>query len=236
METIASQAVVEASKILKQSQAFSHGFVGREVKLKQDQELDQFLRQYLEKNSPYKVYSEESLGTFNDIFHSTCWVVDPLDGSLNFLRDIPFYTISVSLWKEGTPVLGVIWDPSREELYTADINTGAKLNGQPIKVSDKNMNEAILATGIPSHAKMEEAINLFSSNAKKYKKLRWLGSASLSLAYVASGRVDAYQEHGIKIWDVGAGLALVKAAGGKFDFTINEDQSLNVFASNGRIG
>lgn len=232
---LASDVILQASKILLSCTPHSLGFQDREIKLLEDKEMDTYIRNFLEKNSSYKVYSEESLGSFQSIFKEMCWIVDPIDGSLNYLRGIPFYGISIALWDRGEPILGVIFDLAQKNLYQGIVNQGATQDQQSIEVSKVTPRDAIMATGIPSQARMQENLDLFQKNAFRFKKLRWIGSASLSLAYVASGKIDAYQEHGIKIWDVAAGLAIVKAAKGSISFTINSDETLNVYAHNGLI-
>jgi myo-inositol-1(or 4)-monophosphatase len=220
----------EARNILQKSNVTANEFIEREIKLSTDVELDVFFRNYLETNTKIPVYSEESLGC--SPLKGKCWIVDPLDGSLNFYRSIPFYSSSIALWEDGAPLLGFIYDYVHDEFYCGVIGHGSSLNGKAIKVSTVARGDGIKATGIPSHTKISDSLNMFEDSLNSYKKLRWLGCASLSLAYVACGKVDAYEEKGIKIWDVAAGIALVRAAGGRAEFSFNSDGSLNLVADN----
>lgn len=221
----------EARKIIEQSNKELNRFLDREIKLTTDQELDTFFITYFEKNTNLPTYSEESLGD-KKFLTEKCWIIDPLDGSFNFFRGIPFYASSIALWDKGQPVLGGIYDYVHNEFYYGEIGVGAFLNGKPIELNSAALSKGIKATGIPSFANIHESLKMFESSLSEYKKLRWLGCASLSLAYVASGKMDCYEELGIKIWDVGAGIPLVLAAGGRAEFSYNPDGSINLLAFN----
>jgi myo-inositol-1(or 4)-monophosphatase len=224
-------AFLESAKIIQKSNVSTTGFIEREIKLSTDTELDVFFRKYLETHTDIAVYSEESLGG-NSPLKGKSWIVDPLDGSLNFYRNIPFYSSSIALWEDGVPLFGCIYDYVHNEFYCGEIGVGSSLNGKPIKVSSTKATEGIKACGIPSHTKVSDSLKMFEESLNHYKKLRWLGCASLSLAYVADGRVDAYEEKGIKLWDVAAGIALVMASGGSATWNFNSDGSLNLVADN----
>jgi myo-inositol-1(or 4)-monophosphatase len=150
--------------------------------------------------------------------------VDPLDGSLNFSRDIPLFCISIALWKEMRPLLGVVYDCNHDEMFTGLVSEGAWLNGTPIQVTNTvKKSEAVLCTGFPVSTDFSEnALLTFVRSIQAYKKVRLLGSAALSLAYVASGRADIYNENDIAIWDVAAGISIVEAAGGVVNFRQSE--------------
>ena len=189
----------------------------RDVKILADNELDKFIVEQLSQRSSFPVLSEES--GHSQTSHSKNnyrWIVDPIDGSINFSRGIPICCISIAFWKDMTPLLGVIYDFNRDELFSGIVGEGAWLNDSPISISPtRHVSKAILATGFPVSSDFsQETILKFVDNVKIYQKIRLLGSAALSLAYVACGRVDVYQEKDIKIWDVAAGIALVRAAGG----------------------
>ena len=224
------QSFLEAKAIIGKANNQEFKFIEREVKLSIDVELDTFFRNYLEKFTSIPVYSEESLGS--SPLKGKCWIVDPLDGSLNFFRKIPFYTSSIALWNEGQPVMGFVYDYVHDEFYSGQLDSGATLNDRDIKVSLTKKENGVKATGIPSHTQVNESLAMFEKSLESYKKLRWLGCASLSLAYVADGRVDAYEEKGIKLWDVAAGIALVISAGGKASWDFNSDGTLNLRATN----
>ena len=142
-----------------------------------------------------------------------CWIVDPLDGSVNYSRGIPFSCVSIALWKKEEPMLGVIYDFNRQEIFEAIVGQGAFLNSQPIQPSGNvNKENSILCTGFPVNSDFSnEGLNNFLSQVKEYKKIRLLGSAALSIAYVACGRMDVYLENNIMLWDVAAGIALATA-------------------------
>jgi myo-inositol-1(or 4)-monophosphatase len=193
----------------------------RDVKLEGDIRLNQLIVRRLQEKTPYAVLSEEegfSKGKLDN--KEYLWIVDPLDGSLNFSRGIPLFCISIALWREMEPLLGVVYDFNRDEMFTGLVTEGAWLNGMPIKVSDVvEESEAVLCTGFPVSTDFSESALLnFVKDIQSYRKVRLLGSAALSLAYVASGRADAYHENDIAIWDVAAGIAIVKAAGGVVHF------------------
>jgi len=208
----------------------------RDVKILADKKLESYIVKRLTEESQYPILSEES-GLLETGGKNTdyCWIVDPLDGSLNFSRGIPINCISIALWKKTDPVLGVVYDFNHEEAFTGLIGKGAWLNGSPIKISAVNeKSKAVLCTGFPVSTDFsKESLLDFSEKIREFKKVRLLGSAALSLAYIACGRADVYLENDIKIWDVAAGLALVKAAGGAVKYSpTSKENVLRVKASN----
>nr|MBI3612073.1 inositol monophosphatase [Nitrospirota bacterium] len=190
---------------------------GKDIKLSHDRESEERIVRLLREHSDLPILSEEQgLIPGHATDQEMRWIVDPLDGSLNYLRGIPFCCVSVGLWKGEAPVLGAIYDFDREELFTGIAEGGAWLNGTAITVSQtKNSSDAVLCTGFPVGMDLASAPLLaFVEQVRRYKKVRLFGSAALSLAYVAAGRVDAYCERDIRLWDVAAGLAIVRGAGG----------------------
>jgi len=145
------------------------------------------------------------------------WIIDPLDGTTNFLHQLPFFSISIALEYEGEIVLGVVYEVMRKECFYAWKNGGAFLNKNKIEVSKRaNLGDALVATGFPyydyQHTKAYfEILEFFM---KKTRGIRRFGSAALDLAYVACGRFDVYYEYSLNAWDVAAGVLLVKEAGG----------------------
>ena len=208
--------------------------LGKEVKLIADRELNSVMLQKLKKLSSFNILSEENdEKVLNQNDYN--WILDPLDGSFNYLRDIPIYCISLGLWKGLEPVLGVIYDLTQNDIYYGIIGENAYKNKKIISVSRVNLSsDAVLCTGFPvnfSYSK-DNVIN-FVNNVRNYKKIRLFGSAAMSLSFVACGRVDAYIEENIMIWDVAAGIAIVKAAGGQVNFTNGRlNNSLIVRATN----
>jgi myo-inositol-1(or 4)-monophosphatase len=147
------------------------------------------------------------------------WVIDPLDGTTNFIRGIPHYSISIACLYKGRIEHAVILDPVRREEFTATRGRGAQLNDRRIRVSNrKSLEGALLATGIPYKAREEEHIDAYLKSMKGFcgttAGIRRAGSAALDLAYVAAGRVDGFWEIGLNEWDIAAGALLIQEAGG----------------------
>jgi myo-inositol-1(or 4)-monophosphatase len=204
----------------------------REVKIDLDFALEKLILNELQENSSWRILSEESSAEIE--LGKPFWVVDPLDGSLNRLRGIPFNSISIALCDNDEPILGVILDLSQGDLYYGSTALGAWMNEMPIHVSKVGFKgDAILCTGFPSSFDFDsESSDRLGSVYSNFHKVRMFGSAALSLAYVASGRCDSYWEERIKVWDVAAGLALVRAAGGVIvKSKVNDDFILNCKAA-----
>ena len=155
------------------------------------------------------------------------WVIDPLDGTTNFLHHLPDYCVSIGLLDEGQIRLGVIVAPARQETYAAVQGGLATLNGKPIRVSATDtLGESLLATGFPYQdlGLMEQYLKLLHELMQRSHGLRRIGSAALDLAWVACGRFEGFFEYNLKPWDVAAGMAIVEAAGGVCtDFRNGED-------------
>ncbi|MDK3159925.1 inositol monophosphatase family protein [Kamptonema cortianum] len=166
------------------------------------------------------------------------WIVDPIDGTVNFSFGIPHFAISIGLECDGKIVLGVIYDPILDELFTAEKGRGATLNGKPIHVSGRDqLKDAILVVGMSKYNDSIktglELIGYYSLNAKK---LRNMGSAALAMAWIACGRLDGYIERNIGLWDVAAGKILIEEAGGHVDITDNAPQkNLKIICGNGKL-
>lgn len=218
--SLAEEAARRAGAYLAQGKSSERLVVAdleRDVKLLADRKAEKLIISKLRKSTDFTIFAEE-VGTLvgEDIREGIRWIVDPLDGSLNYQKGIPLCCVSVGLWQKDEPILGVIYDFNRKELFSGIVGIGAWLNCAPIRVSRTRVPErAILCTGFPVGTSFSpDAIVKFVRQIRKYKKVRLLGSAALSLAYVAAGRSDAYYERDIKKWDVAAGLAIVQAAGG----------------------
>jgi myo-inositol-1(or 4)-monophosphatase len=146
------------------------------------------------------------------------WVIDPLDGTTNFVHGVPCYCISIALLRGTEPLLGVVHEVTRNEQFTAWQGGGAHLNGEPIRVSArKDLQESLLATGFPydDFGYETEYMDLLRELMHRTRGIRRLGSAAADLAYVACGRFEAFYEYGLNSWDVAAGVLLVREAGGK---------------------
>ncbi len=197
----------------------------RDIKLQADRDAEACILGILGE-SAYPVLAEES-GEHGNIDAGTpAWIVDPLDGTMNFSRGLPLCCVSIALCRKNEPFLGVIHDFSRDECFTGVVGEGAWLNDAPMSVSSiDTMCDAILATGFPVSLNMEsDTLRDFLQRAQSFKKVRMLGTAALMMAYVACGRVDAYAEQGTMFWDVAAGVAIVRAAGGYAELTDSEQK------------
>ncbi len=147
------------------------------------------------------------------------WVIDPLDGTHNYLRGIPHFSVSIALLDHGEPVYGVIYDPLRDELFTASRGDGAFLNDRRLRIGKReSLDGAMLATGFPfrQREQLEPQLAMVRQLLSRAEDLRRSGSAALDLAYTAAGRFDGYFEFGLKPWDIAAGCLLVREAGGTF--------------------
>ncbi len=155
------------------------------------------------------------------------WVVDPLDGTTNFIHHVPLFSISIALMQRNEVVLGVIYEPNLQECFYAWKNGGAFLNGHKIEVSQINiLKDSLLATGFPyyDYGKLDEYILLFKHLMENTHGLRRLGSAAVDLAYTACGRFEGFYEYGLSPWDVAAGSLIVREAGGKVSDFSDTDQ------------
>ena len=145
------------------------------------------------------------------------WLVDPLDGTTNYLHGVPHFCISIGLEEDGQIVAGTIYDPLRNEMFWAEKGTGAYLNDRRLRVSARGeLQDAIVATGVPHHGRPghEPFLEQLSAVMKEVSGIRRLGSAALDLAYVAAGRYEGYWEAGLSPWDLAAGIIIVREAGG----------------------
>ena len=145
------------------------------------------------------------------------WIVDPLDGTTNYAHGFPFFCVSIALEKDGSVVLGVVYDPMRDDLFEASLGGGARLNGKELRVSSvEDLSRSLLATGFPYDIREspDNNLNFFNAMAKKAQAIRRAGAAALDLAYLAAGRFDGFWELKLKPWDTAAGCLLVEEAGG----------------------
>ena len=189
----------------------------RDVKIRADRESEKLVRAHLSAHSALPIIGEEEGGDASLIDRDEAyWVVDPLDGTYNYLRGLPHYCVSIGVLRGLEPVLGVIFDFERGEMFSAIPSNGLLLNGEPAEPEwAPTREEATCTTGFPAEFDFSDAgLRTFITHVQVYKKIRMMGSAALSMAYVACGRYDAYYEHGVKLWDIAGGMALVQAAGG----------------------
>ncbi len=205
-----------------------------------DVQAEQEIIQTLRKTYPnHGILAEESGEQYGHDEYQ--WVIDPLDGTTNFLHGIPHFAISIGFRHKARLEAGLIYDPIRQELFTASRGAGAQMNDRRMRVSGiPQMENALLGTGFPfRHPQHQPAyLNFFGSLFGKCVEVRRAGAASLDLAYVASGRLDGYWEFGLKEWDIAAGALLVQEAGGLVsDFGGGNDfmKSGNIVAGNPKV-
>jgi myo-inositol-1(or 4)-monophosphatase len=167
------------------------------------------------------------------------WVIDPIDGTVNYYYSIPHFCISIALRKKGEIIVGAIYDPMRDELWHAESGGKAFLNNKPIEVSQSiDISQSVVSVGMAkTTAEIEVGLSIFQDLLIRARKCRMMGSAALDLAYVATGRFDAYIERSVNWWDIAAGVLLVNCAGGRLDIAPSAVQSgkLSVIAWNGKI-
>jgi len=237
---IAKNAAKEAGKVLlhkKDSLNQSIFSSDKDIKLKADIEAENIIKSILEKESSFPILAEES-GKSKEHLDETFWVVDPLDGTANYARDIPLCCVSIALMHKMNPVLGVIYDFNNNDLYVGHLDGEAKLNEIAIKVSDTTLpSEGILVTGLPNNTDYsDQALLGMVKDFQKWRKVRMIGSAAIASCYVASAKADVYKEFGTYIWDVAAGAAIVNASGGRAEITNQRDNfQVDVHFSNSYI-
>ena len=210
----------------------------KDTKLKADIESESLIKSIISENSSFPILAEES-GKSDDDLGDTFWVIDPLDGTANYNRNIPICCISIGLVKNMKPILGVIYDFNNDDMYVGDTySKKSVINDQIIEVSNiSNKEDGILITGLPHDSDYsEQSLNSMIDDMQKWQKIRMMGSAAMAACYVASGKVEQYQEKGIYLWDVIAGAAIVESSGGVAKiFNQKENFQVDVVFSNSNI-
>ena len=210
----------------------------RDTKLQADVSSENLIKQIISDDSNYEILAEES-GKSSDNLGETFWVIDPLDGTANYNRNIPICCVSIGMVTNLKPVFGVIYDFNNDELYAGDcIKKTATLNGNTINVSDIcNKDEGIVVTGLPfSTDYSDSSLQKLISDMQVWKKTRMIGSAAMASCYIASGKAEMYKEKGIYLWDIIAGAAIVESAGGSAEIlNIRENYQVDVIFSNAKI-
>ena len=193
----------------------------RDIKLELDVQAQATITRVILGDFPdHAILGEEGVAGRKDA--ETRWVVDPLDGTVNYFYNIPHYAVSIAAQQKIGPdrwetVAGVVLDPELDELFAAAAGQPATLNGLPIHVSDRaTLPEAIISIGFfKSEETVRQSLIIFEDVIRRVRKVRLQGAAALDAVYVACGRYDAYLEHGIKLWDIAAGQLVLERAGGK---------------------
>ncbi|QDM33756.1 inositol monophosphatase [Tardiphaga sp. vice352] len=182
-----------------------------------DKRAEEMLYTDLNKARPGYGFLGEEGGNREGTDKSHMWVVDPLDGTTNFLHGIPHFAVSIGLLREGVAIAGLIYNPANDELYMAEKGSGAFLNDSRLRVAGrKQLNECVIACGLPHIGRGDHELSRREMSAlqPKVAGLRRFGAASLDLAFVAAGRLDGYWERNLQPWDIAAGIVLIKEAGG----------------------
>ena len=187
---------------------------GRDIKLQLDTDTENIIKQHLALFSKFSMLGEET--GLSDDLGEFYWVVDPLDGTSNLLRNIPISCVSIALMQNLTPILGVIYDFNHDDLYFGHQQSKAFVNQKEITVSDySKKSQSTLVTGIPAKTNYsDDEFKNMIDDFKHWKKVRMIGSAAMASIYVAAGKAETYKENGIFLWDIAAGAAIVNAAGG----------------------
>ena len=188
-----------------------------------DVKAEKIIIEELKKARPnYSIVSEEN-GVENNKDTSNSWIIDPIDGTINFLHGIPHFAISIALKLDDEIICGLIFDPIKDEMFYAEKNNGAFFNNQRIRVSKKNnLDECLFAVG-----------KLKNEPSFTYRRS---GCAALDIAYVASGRLDGYAQSNLNLWDIAAGIVLIKEAGGMInDIDLNNIKNIKVLAASAEI-
>lgn len=242
----ARAAAQEAGALLRQNFAQHHEIMLKGIRdpvTTTDLESQRLIIQRLSRSFPEFVFvaEEAGLSAFTTDIQGGCWIIDPLDGTVNFAHNFPVFCVSIAFQRHGVLEYGVVFDPLRDELFEAVRGQGAWLNGRLIRVSTiAAMDRALLATGFPYNVTdhLEETITRFSHLVAQAQGVRRPGSAAIDLCYLAAGRVDGFWEEGLKPWDTAAAVLIVSEAGGEIStfagepFTLTSD---TLAASNGLL-
>jgi myo-inositol-1(or 4)-monophosphatase len=194
-----------------------------------DKKVEKIIRDELEKNRPGYSFLMEESGAVEGSDKTHRWILDPIDGTSNFMHGIPHFAISLALERDGELVAGIVYSPIVDELFWAEKGKGAFVNDKRIRVAARReLSDCIITMGIPHLGRGEQARHLreISILMPQVAGLRRFGSAALDLAYVAAGRCDGFYEHGLSPWDMAAGILLVREAGG---FTTNADGGKDIY-------
>ncbi len=239
--SLATQAALEAGKLLREKfgqLAVVDEATHHDIKLQLDKTSQDLITKILLDACPGDaLYGEEGIAGNQESDRQ--WIVDPIDGTVNFFYGIPHFCVSIALRIKGEIVVGVIHDPMVQETWTVEKGGPALHNGVPIHVSTRTaLEESILFVGCGKDGDaLRTGMERFGRASLRARKMRMMGSAALGMAYIASGRLDAYVEARISLWDIAAGKLLVETAGGKVDLTPSEKHadSYGIVATNGLI-
>jgi myo-inositol-1(or 4)-monophosphatase len=218
----AAEAAVNAGRVLQQRYEQPHQIHHKgaiDLVTEADWAAEKVILEFLQDNLPgIKVLSEESFASYNGVPEEPVWIIDPLDGTTNFAHNFPWFAVSIALYDKGVSQVGVIYSPIQRELFCAAHGGGAWLNDRRLQVSGVNaLKNGLVATGFPYdiREKSDAVLTMLKKILTHAQGVRRPGAASLDLAYLACGRLDAFWEIGLKPWDTAAGYLLVEEAGGR---------------------
>ncbi|MEW6733016.1 MAG: inositol monophosphatase family protein [Acidobacteriota bacterium] len=245
MLNFAVSLAYEAGKILRDNfgreitiNAKGEGYINLVTEI--DLLSENFIKEQIASHFPkHQILAEE--GGMTATASDYCWIVDPLDGTTNYAHGYPVFAVSIALARAGEPILGVVYDPMRDEIYVAESGAGATLNNRRIRVSETTqLAESLLVTGFPYDIKTspENNLNHFARFSLAARAIRRDGSAALDLCYTAAGRFDGFWEMKLGPWDAAAGALIVTEAGGyvtKFDGSPFDLYKGELLATNGLI-
>jgi myo-inositol-1(or 4)-monophosphatase len=246
MLDLAIRAAREAGEILQQyaARGFHIANKGRiDLVTEADLASERHIKGLIISHYPsHHILAEESgISRQGEMADDYLWIIDPLDGTTNFSHGLPCYAVSIGIERSGEMIYGVIYDPTRDELFAAERGGGAMLNGKKIVVSDiDHLERALLVSGFPYdiRERMDEYLPAWRKFLEKAQGVRRLGAASIDMCAVASGRMDGFWEHGLNPWDTAAGWLLIEEAGGlvtKMDGSPFDNNKGNLLCTNGKI-
>ncbi len=245
LRDVAVQAALQAGRLLSQGfgTSFSIETKGgsyQNLVTAYDRASETMIIDMIKRKVPSSSFLAEESGRSKEKGQAVLWIIDPLDGTTNFSRNIPFFSVSIAASVDGVVVAGVVFNPMLSELFVAEKDKGSTLNGKRLHVSKTSTKEkALLCTGFPIDTADNPlgTIDTIQRVLSEGYPLRRMGSAAIDLSYVAAGRYDAFWEACLAPWDVAAGVLILEEAGGKatdyFDNPINMNESGSVLASNG---
>jgi myo-inositol-1(or 4)-monophosphatase len=196
-----------------------------------DRKAEEIIYNELSKARPGYSFLMEESGAVKGSDDQHRWIVDPLDGTTNFLHGIPIFAVSIALERQGVLVAGLIYNPAMDELYTAERGGGAFLNDRRLRVAARrNLNDTVIGTGVPHLGRPDHGRFLVELRnvMGEVSGIRRMGAAALDLAYVAAGRIDGYWEHALNPWDMAAGMLIVREAGG---FATDKEGGPDIFGT-----
>lgn len=238
---IATKAAREAGALLRENYETDlsvDAMHDHDIKLELDVRSQDLITSILLGAFPdHAIYGEEGIAGNSD--SAIEWIVDPIDGTVNYFYGIPHFCVSIAMREAGVLKVGVIYDPMMDELYAVEAGGIPTRNGKPISASSRaNLSEAVVTIGFSkSKEAMDAGMERYRAIAYQVRKSRMMGSAALALAYIACGRLDAYIEEQISLWDIAAGQLLVEAAGGsiKLSDSTSHPDKWGIVAHNGKL-